>query len=68
MDLLGEAVRRFLKESRAAAVQNAHSLATELCEEGMREAQIEEMLYSSEFDEDIVVEAMSLLSCKKKGS
>ena len=68
MDLLGEVVRNFLKESRGAAVQNAHSLATELREEGMKEPQIEEMLYASDFDEDVVVEAMSMLPRKKKGS
>ena len=64
MDLLGKTVRELLKQSHSDAVRNAHSLAKELRKEGMKDSQVEEMLYASGFDADIVSEAISLLPSK----
>lgn len=69
MDPLGNVVRDFLKKQHADNVRNAMALASELRDEGMKDDQIEEMLYSSEFESDVIVEAMSNMPKKtaKKG-
>lgn len=66
MDPLGNVVRDFLKKTHAANVRNAVSLAMELRDdEGMKNDQIEEMLYSSGFDSAVIAEAMDNLPIKK---
>lgn len=66
MDPLGTVVREFLKKARADNVRNAISLAAELRnEEGMKSNQIEEMLYASGFEADIIAEAMENIPSQK---
>ncbi len=66
MDPLGNVVREFLKKAHADNVRNATSLAAELRDgESMQDDQIEEMLYASGFEADVVTEAMSNLPFKK---
>jgi len=66
MDPLGNVFREFFKTVHADNVRNAVSLAAELRDdEGMHDDQIEEMLYASGFENDVVTEAMSNLPPKK---
>jgi len=65
MDTLGKTIRAMLKQSHLDAVLTAHSMAKELQKEGMTEVQIDEMLRANEFDKDVVVEAISMLSNRK---
>lgn len=66
MDPLGNAIRDFLKQTHATSVRNAVSLAMEFQDEGMKHDQIEEMLYSSGFDVDIVAEALDSIPAAAK--
>lgn len=66
MDPLGNVVRDFLKKAHQDNVRNAISLAVEFQDdEGMSLDQIEEMLYSSGFDADVVAEALDNIPIKK---
>lgn len=66
MDPLGNAIRDFLKQTHAASVRNAVSLAMEFQDEGMKQDQIEEMLYSSGFESDVIAEALDSIPSKKR--
>lgn len=65
MDPLGNVVRELLKQARAQRVKNATSLAGEFRKEGMTDSQIEEMLFASGFDDDVVDDAMKEISPKR---
>lgn len=66
MDRFGNVLRDFLKKAHADQVRNAVSLGTELRqEEGMTDEQIEEMLYASGFEADIIAEAMDNIPVKQ---
>lgn len=58
MDPLGNAVRDMLRRQRDDMVRTASSLAEELKSEGMTSSQVEEMLFASGFESDVVSEAM----------
>ena len=66
MDPLGNVVRGFLKAAHASNVRNATNLALEFLKEGMRNDQIEEMLYAGDFEQDVIAAAMASLPDKKK--
>jgi hypothetical protein len=69
VDPLGNVVKDFLKKAHRDNVRNAFSLAKELRdEEGMNDEQIEEMLYASGFEADVIGEAMNEIPLKKKGT
>lgn len=66
MDPLGNVVRDFLKKAHADNVRNAVALGSELrSDEGMNDDQIEEMLFASGFDAQVVVEAMEGIPTRK---
>ena len=65
MDPLGNVIRDLLKRKHAENVRNARCLAISLKTEGMTADQIEEMLHASEFDPDVIAEAMTNLPQKK---
>jgi len=66
MDRFGNVLRDFLKKAHADQVKNAVSLGTELRQdEGMNDEQIEEMLYASGFEADVIAEAMDNIPTQK---
>jgi hypothetical protein len=68
MDLLGRVVREYMKKAHTDNVRNATNLAMEFRDEHMNDDQIEEMLYSSGFDTNVVSEAMENIIVKKKAA
>lgn len=66
MDPLGKISREFLKQQRAKELKTATVLAKGLKSEGMKTEHVEEMLYANGFDADVIDEAMSMLSGRKK--
>ena len=64
MDLLGNVVRELLKQARAQRVKNAAALGDEFRKEGLTNSQIEEMLFASGFEDDVVDDAMKEISPK----
>ena len=62
MDKLGHIVREFIKQARKDEVRTALGLATELKQEGMLDSEVKEMLSASGFEEDIILDALGLLS------
>jgi len=64
MDLLGKVIRNLLKQSRSEAIRNASSLAKGLRDEGMTDSQVEEMLFDSNFEQDIVSAALESMPKK----
>lgn len=66
MDLLGKTVREFLKVRHDQDLKKANAMVVELRKEGMRKAEIEEMLYASGYDDQVVQEVMESLPKQKK--
>ena len=66
MDPLGRITREYLKQQRTKELKTAIVLAKDLKREGMKTEQVEEMLYANGFDADVIDEAMSMLSGRKK--
>ena len=62
MDPLGNVVRELLRRQRDDIVRTASNLADELRNEGMDRSQVEEMLFASGFESDVVAEALESLS------
>ena len=65
MDTFGNVIRNLMQDVHSRTVLNASSLASEWEREGMTRDQVEEMLYSEGFDQDIIEEAMSSFPLKK---
>lgn len=65
MDPLGKVMRELLKQAHVESVRQARTLALGLRDDGMTYDQIEEMLYSSEFDHEVIAEVMQKLPSKK---
>lgn len=58
MDLIGNVFKELLRQARDQSVKNANALADELIKDGMKIAQVEEMLQASGFENDIIDEAL----------
>jgi hypothetical protein len=65
MDQLGKAMKDFIRQVRSDRVRNALALTGELSKEGMNNEQIEEMLFASGFEDDVVAEAMDSLPARR---
>jgi len=65
MDPLGNVLRDFMKQAHLRQVKTALGLALELRQESMAAEQIEEMLYSSGFEQVVVDDAMTALANKR---
>lgn len=61
MDPLGKIAREFLKQAHANQVRNALALSREFRKEGMNLNQVEEMLYASGFDEEVINDTLNRL-------
>ena len=61
MDILGSVIRECMKRAHEKEVKQAYVIAKDFKEEGLKIAEIEEMLFSSGYDEAIIQEAMRLL-------
>jgi hypothetical protein len=55
---LGEAIREFAKKQHSKEVKNASSMVLEFAKEGMSQTQIEEMLFSTGYDKNVITEAL----------
>lgn len=58
MDALGQTVRDFLQVYRKKQVLTASNLAKSLRKEGMVKTQIEELLYASEYEREVIDEVL----------
>jgi len=58
MDPLGQTVRDFLQSYRERKVRTALTLAKDFRKQGMTSDQVEEMLYSGDFEKDIIDEVL----------
>lgn len=58
MDPLGRVVRELIQRQHEDIVRTATTLAVDLKADGMDDSQVEEMLFASGFDADVVAEAM----------
>ena len=59
MDPLGNVVRELMRRQHDDIVRTASNLADELKSEGMDKSQVEEMLFASGFEPDVVAEALA---------
>lgn len=66
MDPLGKTVRDFLSRLHSDEVHTATNLAMELKKEGMNRGEIEEMLYASGYESEVVNDALENLPTKSK--
>lgn len=55
---LGAVIREFAKQNHLKEVKNASVIALEFAKEGMSQDQIEEMLFSSGYEADVINEAL----------
>ena len=65
MDQLGKTVRELLRAKHEKSVRGAVLLAKMFQKEGMDKGQVEEMLYASEFEKEVITDAMKRLEEKK---
>ena len=61
MDIFGNVCREYERLAHANHVKQAFALAETYKEDGLNREQIEEMLYASDYEANVVQEAMSLL-------
>lgn len=61
MDTLGKVAREYLKQVHEKSVKQAYVLAMDYKQEGMTHDEIEEMLYSAEYENIVVDAAMNRL-------
>ena len=66
MDPLGNVVREFMRRQRDDIVKTASALVGELQSEGMDRSQIEEMLFASGFETDVVAEALDSIPSQRE--
>lgn len=66
MDPLGRTIRDFLTRLHGDQVQTATNLALELKKEGMSRGEIEEMLYASGYESEVVNDALADLRSNGK--
>lgn len=59
MDLIGNTFRELFAQKHAESVRNASTLAKECSRDGMKPVEVEEMLYASGFEEDVVSTALA---------
>lgn len=60
MDSLGNIIRSVLKEKEEETIRTARTLVFSLKKEGMDKQQIEEMLYFSNYEEDIIKKVLDI--------
>jgi len=61
MDILGKVVRDYLKQAHEKEVKQAYVIAKDFKKDGLNNSEIEELLYSSGYDADIIEEALKSL-------
>ena len=65
MDPLGKTVRELLRAKHEKSVRGAVLLAKMFQKEGMNKGQVEEMLFASEFETEVIADAMKRLETPK---
>jgi hypothetical protein len=61
MDIFGNVIRECMRRAHEQEVKQAYVIAKDFKKDGLKIAEIEEMLYSSGYDQTTVEEALKML-------
>ena len=61
MDIFGNVIREFMKQAHEKEVRQAYVIARDFKKDGLKTSEIEELLFSSGYEQGVIEEALRML-------